>query len=325
MIRNRLIVTTILLLAGSVSSADPWADAIVEAHPALDGSGLYNDARSVLGPPASFFYDALMRRQREVSLVSPAIYLDAPDGQKLVTTIHTGQFVKVRFDEPVEDHARNPFGIDFMVYGNSFFVGTGFALPDTDMASFLLTGGIFAESVMVAVSPTGIGHPQTHPDEWYEYADGPFCDGLFPTNAFLWNRGVQDWGLPADSTLPTDPSLSASGFSRLSAADAIALYECSAGGTGFDLASSGFSVIQYVYLTSAGGEVDALADVFPSLGDFDRDGDVDLRDFGSFQNCLAESIGENRTCACRSGDIDGSGRVDLADVRPMVGYLQGRE
>jgi hypothetical protein len=279
----------------------------------LDGSGLYNDPQSVLGPPARRFYDQLHQRQRAVSIVAPPVYRESPEGEKLATTLPSGQFIKVRFDEPVEDHPRNPFGIDLILFGNSFFVGQGFVLPDTDMAEYVLYPALFGEQIIVAVSPTGLGDPRTRPDQWYTYSQGPFSDGLYPTNAYNWDGERRDWGEELDFTLPVNPTLTFADFGGLTAAEAIEAYECSGGGTGYDLSESGFPSIQYVYLTGTGGEVDALADVFPALGDFDRDGDVDLRDYVDFQNCFAEQVGPTETCACRGADWDGSGQVTLAD------------
>jgi hypothetical protein len=305
----------------SWSAADPWADAVVDAHWGLNGSGLYNDPQSVLGAPATHYYDALLRVRRPVSLISGAYNLDAPNGNRLVTTITDGQFIKVRFNEPVEDHPRNPFGIDLIVFGNSFFVGNGFALPETDMESFILRAALFAEPVTVAVSESGLGNPRTHPAEWYVYERGPFADGLFPTNGFLWDRATRSWSAQAEFTLAVKPSLTVSDFGGLSGGKAVELYECSGGGTGFDLSESGFRSIQYVYLTSRGGEVDALADVFPILGDFDRDGDIDLFDFAQFQRCFAGAVGAAGTCECRPADFDGSGDVTIEDFAAVAVYF----
>ena len=302
---------------------DPWADEVISASKSLDGSGVYRDPLSLLGMPATTYYDNFLGQQFFVSLASGVFNLDAPIGNKLITTINTGEFIKVSFDEPVVDHPRNPYGIDLIVFGNSFFVSGGTVGSDTDMATHFLTTGVFAEPVTVAVSPTGIGDPQADPEHWYVYDDGPFADGLFPTNAYEWDRAVHDWGDRLDFTTPVDPWLGVSDFAGRSAADAIELYGCSAGGTGYDLAESGYSSISYVYLTAIGGEVDALADVFPSLGDFDRDGDVDLLDFSRFANCLGDVSGNNLRCACRNGDFDGTGIIELADYAQMLSFVTG--
>ena len=112
-------------------------------------------------------------------------------------------------------------------------------------------------------------------------------------------------------------------FAGGTAADAIDLYGCSGGGTGYDLDHTGFASISYVYLSSEGGEVDALADVFPSLGDFDRDADVDLLDFARFQNCFDAEQGSHFPCDCRSADFDATHTVSLADHATMSTFMTG--
>jgi len=75
-----------------------------------------------------------------------------------------------------------------------------------------------------------------------------------------------------DFTKPVNPSLDnvlgASGIT-LAAADAIKLYNGSGGGTGFDLAQTGFPSIQYIRVQGAAGyyagEVDAFSDVRPAV------------------------------------------------------------
>ncbi|MHC4696315.1 MAG: hypothetical protein ACYTFA_06205 [Planctomycetota bacterium] len=306
------------------AAGDPWADEVVDAAAALDGTELYNDPLSVLGMPATTFYDNFFTFQQfYVSLAAGPFNLDAPDGDKLITTINAGQYIKVRFDGPVEDDPRNPFGIDLIVFGNSFLVGSGLLTSTTDMETHYLTSGIFPEFVTVAVSPTGVGDPQTHPEHWHVYDSGPFADSLYPTNAYLWDREAHDWGDPLDFTTPVDPSRQLTDFAGHSVADAIDMYECSAGGTGYDLSESGFDSITYVYLTSTGGEVDALSDVFSSLGDFDRDGDVDLRDLAQFQNCFYPEREVPFPCGCRSADFDGGLEVDLTDYASISTFVTG--
>lgn len=312
-----------IALVALVGGVDPWADQVVAAHSAMSATGLYNDPRAVLGPPASRIYDPTIRAMRAVTLLSPAYYLDGPGGRPVVLTISRGQFVKVRFDEPVWDDPRNPFGLDLIVFGNSFFPGNDFARPDTDFAAYFLSGDVFEEPIVVAVSPTGSGDPTTSPGEWYVYTTGPFPDGIFPTNAFLLNRSTGVSDAPADFMIPVNPALSPDDFAGLSAADAVDLYLCSGGGTGFDLAESGFPWIQYVYLTGTGGEVDALADVFPILGDFDRDGEVDLFDLAGFQQCFGSAYVEAGRCDCRPADFDGDGLVSHDDYHSLLSHLAG--
>lgn len=308
------------ILAEPALATEPWASQLIDYSPTIDGATVHRHPEAVLGPPATGFYDDLFG-QFVVSLAAGPFNLSAADGDPIVTTINHGEFIKVAFDEPVEDHSRNPYGIDLIVFGNSFLTGFGFVAPDTDMSSYMLTGGLVAEIVTVAVSSTGIGTPQTHPHEWYVYSSGPFADVLFPTQAFDWDREEAAWGAPRDFTIPVDPLITPADVAGRSAADAMDLYEWSGGGTGFDLAESGFTSIRYVYLTSSGGEVDALSDVFPLLGDHNRDGNLDLRDYAEFQACFSDT--EPRSRSCFWADFDGDGDVDESDYGAFAGFLDG--
>ncbi len=249
------------------ATADPWADAVVDASPDYTASGLYDDPAAVIGSPTVTFYDPFAAGQFITSLAVGAFNLTEPGGQPVIATVNEGQFIKVRFDEPIEDDPLNPFGIDLLVFGNAFFAAGAGVTPDTDMEALHLASptGVFTEPVTVAVSASGIGDPADDPGQWHVFENGPSADGLFPTNAFRWDRDSGTWGDRLDFTKPVDPTLHAADFNGRSVADAIDRYGRSGGGAGFDLSGSGFESIQYVYVTGAGGEVDAFADVSPDL------------------------------------------------------------
>jgi len=109
---------------------------------------------------------------------------------------------------------------------------------------------------------------------------------MFPTNAFVWDSDSNDWGEELDWLKPVDPNLSISDFDGLSVAEAIELYDGSAGGTGFDLKdldpndyaalvidpNTGRKWIQYIkvdYLPGSdyAGEIDGFSDV-AGCGDY---------------------------------------------------------
>jgi len=325
------IESACILLAGlpvtseSALGGDPWADAVVDHSPNLDGSGLLNDPAAALDEPSRTFFDPIYQAQYRTSLVVGSYNLTDPDGRKVVLRLDPGDFVKLRFDEPVEDDPANAFGVDLLVFGNAFFTSDRFIAPDTDMQAVRLTGSVFAETITVAVSASGTGDPSSHPDEWYTYASGPTGDGLFPTNAYEWNRCSRNWGRRRNYTKPVDPELSVDDFRGLSAADAMRLYGASGGGAGFDLAESGFRSIRFVYLTGAGGEVDGLADVSAGAiapADLDVDGDVDLIDAGRLYRCFTGG-GKVTECSCAPADLDGDDDVDLADAAALAAALTG--
>ncbi|MCK4387747.1 MAG: hypothetical protein KAW00_03145, partial [Dehalococcoidia bacterium] len=252
-----ILVSLLLVLAfipsvlspPSVSAQDPFASEVVGYSADLDGSGDYNNPQDVLGEPAKENPDGTC-----VSMVCPAW------GEGRITTINEGSYIVVKFDHQVADDPDNPFGIDFIVFGNSMYGGEGWVEPGTNMEEHHITGGTSAEPVLVAVSQDG--------ENWYNYTDGPYGDTEFPTNVYEWDRENDQWGDQLDFTKPVDPSIDSAKFGNMSVADVIdTYYNGSAGGTGFDLAPSGFAWIQYIKVygdaNHKGGEIDAFADVSP--------------------------------------------------------------
>jgi hypothetical protein len=224
------------------------------------GPAPYDDATALLGRPTLRFNNSLNPFTPDLRRAKPieAPFNVGPSGEKLLVTIAEESSVTVRMGRPVTNDPQNPFGIDFIVFGNAFYSGTGATVSETtDLTAFTISGSVAAEPVKVSVSPDGI--------TWYRYESGPFGDTAFPTNGYLWDRNTLAWtAIEADPTRPVDPTLSVAG---MSAADVLDAYAGSAGGTGFDLAQSGFDSIQFVRIEGltgfANGEIDAIADVRP--------------------------------------------------------------
>ena len=262
------------------TASSPYPLELAEALPPFSRSTLYADPLAVLGEPTTMAQNLAffgLPDPFRVKLVEPAYNLDL-DGNKTLLTLEevsgeTGTVygsVTVKFDHPVYDEPANPYGVDFLVFGNTFYVGKGFVSDTTDMRSHYLSGGAFSEPMKVSVSPDG--------ERWYTYEEGPYCDTTFPTHGFHWDAGLFDrtgngWTKKKmDFTKPVNPALSSVlgvAESYLSAADAISLYAGSGGGTGFDLAESGFDFIRFVRVEAAdgfsGGEIDAFSAVRPAL------------------------------------------------------------
>lgn len=260
----------------------PYAAEVVAGNGPF-GPAPYDDPASLLDEPASIalnFDPFIGNSPFHVKLVEPAYNTD-PSGRKVITTLdrseieggYTNSAITVKFDHPVEDDPANPYGIDFQVFGNAFYTGDGFASDASDMRTYNIVGAPFAELLLVSVSPDGIA--------WYTYTNGPFADSAFPTQGYQWDAAQHDatgngWTTNRmDFTKPVNPALNdviGVPGKTLPASDAVKLYSGSGGGTGFDLAQSGFRSIRYVRIEASGdlwgGEVDALSDVRPSvLGD----------------------------------------------------------
>ena len=245
-----MVSFTSMMLPASVSAQNPFASEVVDYSADLDGSGDYSNPQNVLGEPATQNPDGT-----RISMVNP------PWGSGKITTINETSYIVVKFDHHVEDDPNNPFGIDFIVFGNCMYAGEGWVTLDTNMEEYHISGGVSAEPVLVEVSQDG--------QNWYNYTNGPYGDTEFPTNAYGWDRTNQQWGELLDFTKPVDPSIDSANFVDMTVADVIdTYYNGSAGGTGFDLAPSGFPWIQYIKVYGdaghQGGEIDAFADVSPT-------------------------------------------------------------
>ena len=193
-------------------------------------------------------------------------------------------FVTVKFDHRILDDLQNPYGIDFIVFGNAFlymgenqyFDGSGDPNEYTDaMAEFDVKPGL------VEVSQDGTN--------WVSYSEGPYANTFAPTISHLYDTNSPDaslfagnrwWGESADPTLPLDPTLTPNDFLRRTVAEYATLFNGSSGGTGFDIGlfdlpvdeKTGRKWIQYIRVTTLGTEedglwtvIDGFADVSPAL------------------------------------------------------------
>ena len=237
------------VLAVRAHAANPWADHVINYVP---GSGIGNDF--VSGQPFSESSVVLGEPTRITSpdsFPSPVSPVNGPFRSYEVVTVGQGGSLTVKFDEPVADDPLNPFGIDLLVFGNSFLTGGFFSDPVNGTAS-----GVFAGGGAVAVSADGTNFVPV----------AGSVDGLFPTNAYA---DLADpfaslpGAVPSDFTRPVDPAFNPIGKTL---AQIVAGYAGSGGGLGIDLAPTGLSSISFVRVTNGAGagitgEIDAFADV----------------------------------------------------------------
>ncbi|QOV88616.1 hypothetical protein IPV69_20595 [Humisphaera borealis] len=233
--------------------ASPFATSVVSTTGFPVTPGLYTDPSAVLGKPTTMYHDALNGIDYRSSVVAAPFGTATDQATSIVTTLNAGQSIVVTFDHDVENDTKNPFGVDFIVFGNSFFTGSAAVTPTSDMGQISILAGVNSEAVTVEVAQSLAG-------PWYSYSTRT-GDGLFPTQAYTWDGANNAWGAESDFTKPVDPSLGDASFVGKTAAEAIALYNGSGGGAGFDLTDSGFAWIRYIRLSGDGGDVDAIADV----------------------------------------------------------------
>lgn len=241
--RARWVLCALLVLVASPGNAQPFADEVISYIPGSDVLAGFDNPANALGMPtrnngSSEFGGEIFDNGDVTPFNAPFL------GNQLVSVGAGGELV-VRFADPVVDDPGNPFGMDLLVFGNSFFFDPSFDPIAND---------IFEDPGQISVSQDGA--------LWFDIA-GVFSDSFFPTSGFLDTPGPFDSGgtLPSDFTLPVDPDIAWEGsdFDQI-----VALYDGSGGGAGVDLAETGLPWIRYVRITTIDGvrtEIDAFADV----------------------------------------------------------------
>jgi hypothetical protein len=209
--------------------ADGFADTVINYSPGTGFSSGFTNPATVLGSPTS--------------TATPF----APAFQKTqLLSIGAGGSVTVQFDTPIQNDPSHPFGLDFTIYGNSFFVESGTTA----------TGSIFGStpgSTQVLVSQDGVNFYTLNP------ALAPTVNYAFPTDG------------AGDPTMPINPTLTPGNFTGLDLNGIRSLYNGSAGGSSYDISwaedSQGNSVslssIDYVEVEVLSGkaQVDAFSEV----------------------------------------------------------------
>jgi len=246
------IVLVCVFVFGIAAHGDPFAVEVVE-YGGL-GDSPYNDPSTVLGRPTISIFDSWAGPAGADVGISMVYGTWTPD---TVLSLNSGGYVTVRFDGPVYNDPLNAYGMDFIVFGNSFFPGkSGWVDADTDMAAYRINsaGGVFgsAEPMVVSVSQDGT--------TWYTFTSKTAGE-YWPTQAFAqWDavNGQWDPDSIADFTRPMNPDLLPISFGNLTVAEALLLYDGSAGGTAFDIGELGLDWIEYVRVEGK-GNIDAFA------------------------------------------------------------------
>ncbi len=226
--------------AGAARAGDAWADKVVSYAAGSGGAPGYNNPATALGEPTRFTGVGTFP-----GAVTPfnSPYLDSE-----IVSIGTGGSLVVSFDEPVTNDAANPFGIDLLVFGNSFFEDTSY--PNG------VVGKLVGGAGTIEVSPDGVN---------WTLVPGTEADGLFPTLGYADLTDPYSkvpGGMLSDFTKPVDPLLVVAG---LDFAQLVLAYNGSGGGAGVDIGALGLSAISFVRVSGAAGgatvEIDGFSDV----------------------------------------------------------------
>lgn len=225
----------------------------------------------------------------------PVVTVYPPWSPTEIVTVGLDGYLILKFNHKVADDRNNPYGIDFIIFGNAMQAVNPGAEQEwnyQDPCSVVIaTGYVNSEFGKVSVSQDGF--------TWFTFKDGPFADSFAPTLGRIYepndpNTGYPGWdnlwwGKVTDPTLPFDPNKDPNNFEGVTVAEMSEAYGDSAGGTGFDLQglepndfnslqidpNSNRKWIQYIKIESTASgtgdsnlpEIDAVADV-AGCGDY---------------------------------------------------------
>lgn len=220
-----LIAMAVAMSAAGSAWATPFATQVLEYNAGVGAEpGYTGDSSVVLGSPERYTGE-LSPFPGDVTMFS------SPFGTDEILSIGAGGWVTVAFDAPLVNDPSHPYGVDLIVFGNTFF-NLDFGDPNFPIV------GISPEPGVVEVSADG--------SDWRPLSCA--ADGLFPTQGYLDSGefGFPAGSIPTDFLKPIDPSLTIVDFLGRTYSQALALYNGSGGGTPCDLAESGLASAAFV-------------------------------------------------------------------------------
>ena len=293
--RGAAATAGVLALSPSIAAGDsPYASAVVSYTPGSGAVAGFTNPAVALGSPERFTGEGLF--PQAVTPFQPAYRPNE------VVSIGVGGHLVVAFDHEVLDDPRNPFGIDLIVFGNSFFTVSSFG--------FGVVAGLAAEGGSIEVSEDGV--------QWVA-AKGLAADGLFPTLGYLDVApfATVAGSMESDFLRPVDPAVDLDALFGLPYEELVALYDGSGGGAGIDLAALGLDRARFVRISGpvafgTSPEIDAVADVRPLAvtGDIDGDGIVGATDLATLLADWGPQGG--------ASDLDGDGSVGAPDLAALL-------
>jgi hypothetical protein len=176
-----------------------FADAVVAYNPGIGFSAGFTNASSVLGVPTS-----------TANPFSP------PFRTNQIVSLGAGGSITLHLSNPAVHSPASPYGVDFEIFGNSFFVITN----GNYSGGGITDGSVYSNraATRAEVSADGVTWCTLNP------ALAPDIGDLFPTDG------------AGDPQVPVNPALTNSEFAGLGLAGIRSLYQGSAGGAGFNLA-----------------------------------------------------------------------------------------
>lgn len=266
----------------TIAAESPFGYSIRSAY---TDSYYYNESNNALGAPTAYM------NYQYGGVVNP---INPAWGENDLYSIvqydeEAPAYIDIEFDHRVYDDPQNPYGQDFIVFGNAMLSYTGngstYYAEGEDPEHFSISSTCFSELAEIEVSQDG--------KTWYKIPDAPYADGFAPTLGYTYDTTAPDtnlfkgnlwWSTRTDPTLPLPPTLSSSDWSNITLAELCKRYNGSAGGTSYDISKikelasdeTGRKWIKFVrvkpvfeeyddegYPLFSEPEVDAVSDVSP--------------------------------------------------------------
>jgi hypothetical protein len=176
-----------------------FASGVIAYNPGTGFSPNFTNSNAALGAPAS---------GGGFTPFAP------PFSTSQIVSIGAGGSLTLQFNTPILNNQADPYGIDMMIFGNSFFVVTS-----GSGSSAITSGAIFTSTVSTRVEVSANG------STWFTLDPGlaPNVGTLFPTDG------------TGNPFVPVNPALTSGDFNGLNLSGIRSLYGGSAGGAGFDL------------------------------------------------------------------------------------------
>lgn len=269
----------------------------------------------------------------------PVVSVNPPLRYYELVSIGEGGRLILKLGRPAIDDPANPYGIDLIVFANTFSVIGGTVSWRNGDPNLTTVGAVMLSREPGEVSVSKTGPPEAY--DWHTFENGPYADDFPPTLGRVFDPAAPDaslgawnlwWGQPTDPRVPLKPTVTPARLAGLTVAQGARLYGVSAGGVGFDLAAVGLDSAMYVKIENPVGsgvspDIDAVAvvDAAAAQPDADLDGDldVDAEDLAVFQRCVTGAAMGPPATGCWQTDLDKDGDVDQSDFGLLQRCLAG--
>jgi hypothetical protein len=224
------LITVVGLNVTSIASS--FVSRVVDYKQGMGISMDYTNTAAVLAEPS---------RNTPGQFGGPVHPFSPPYLSNQLLSVGTGGFVVLGFDQPIFDSPNNPFGLDFILFGNA-----GFSITNNDYSGGGVTDGslFFPEEIeaSVWVSEDNVTYFQLDPQK------APKVDGYFPIDG------------QGDFTVPVNPAWQPSDFADAGLNEIHHLYRGSGGGAGYDLAwandAPDLVAVRFVKIVVESGKID---------------------------------------------------------------------